>query len=278
MQQQLTRVDGDRVTLLNEGDGATDGGFRRHVAYHHTPGAAGKPAVGNQTDRFTQTLTDQRPRGCQHFRHAGSALGAKVAQHHDVPWNDLSRQDGCQAGLFVVKHAGRSSHHGVLQASNLGNAAFRRQITLQYGQMALLVHRVGQRADHVLVGAGKGRDILQYFGDGLASDRDAVAMQQTRRQQDLHDLGNAAGAVQVNRQVLAAGLEIAQDGRLLAHSFEVVNRPVHASRMGNGQEVQHRIGRATGGHDHGDGIFNRLAGHDIARLEVLLDGLDQYGG
>jgi len=193
------------------------------VSYHHTPGAARKAAICDQTDRFTQTLPDQRPRGCQHFRHAGSALGAKVAQHHDVPRNDLSRKDGCQAGLFVIKHASRSGNDGVLQAGNLGNAAFRSQIAFQDREMPLLVHRVGQRANHVLVGAGNGRDVLQHFGDGLASDRDAVAMQQTRGQQDLHDLGNAAGAVQVNRQVLAAGLEIAQNRSFLAYALKVVD-------------------------------------------------------
>jgi hypothetical protein len=64
--------------------------------------------------------------------------------------------------------------------------------------------------------------------------------------------------VQVHRQVLAAGLQVAQHRGLLAHALEVVDGPFHAGRMGDGQEVQHRVGRAAGGHDHGHGVLDRL--------------------
>ena len=46
--------------------------------------------------------------------------------------------------------------------------------------------------------------VLQHLGDGLAADGDAVAVQQARVQQDLHHLRDAAGLVQVDREVLAA--------------------------------------------------------------------------
>ena len=103
-------------------------------------------------------------------------------------------------------------------------------------------------------------------------------MQQTGRQQCFHHLGNATGLVQVHGQVFAAGFEVAQHRGLDAYALEVVNRPFHFGRVGNGQKVQHGIGRATGGHDHGHGVFNRLAGDDVARLDVLFDGLDQHLG
>ena len=48
--------------------------------------------------------------------------------------------------------------------------------------------------------------------------------------------------------------------------------------MGDGQEMQHGIGRAAGRHDHGDGVFNRLFGHDVARLDVLAYRFDQHLG
>ena len=48
--------------------------------------------------------------------------------------------------------------------------------------------------------------------------------------------------------------------------------------MRNGQKVQHGIGRTAGCHDHGDGVFNRFFGHDVAWLDVFLDRFNQYPG
>ena len=47
--------------------------------------------------------------------------------------------------------------------------------------MALRVERVVARADHVLILARRVGHVLQNFGDGLAGDGDAVAMQQAVR-------------------------------------------------------------------------------------------------
>ena len=69
-------------------------------------------------------------------------------------------------------------------------------------------------------------------------------MQQAGHQQRLHDLRNATRQVQVDGQVLAGRLEVAQHRGFLAHALEVVNRPLDAGRMRNCQEVQHGIGRA----------------------------------
>ena len=41
--------------------------------------------------------------------------------------------------------------------------------------------------------------------------------------------------------------------------------------MGHRQQVQHGVGRAAQRYDHGDGIFERLLRHDVARLDALLE-------
>ena len=87
---------------------------------------------------------------------------------------------------------------------------------------------------------------------------------------------DAAGAVQVDRQVLAAGLQVAQHRHLAAHALEVVDRPFDLGRVRDGQEVQHRVGRAAGGHDHRHRVLDRLLGDDVARLQVGLHRLDQH--
>ncbi len=75
--------------------------------------------------------------------------------------------------------------------------------------MTFGVQRLRDRENDLLVGARGGRDVLQFFGQRLARDRDAVAVQQSGVEQDLHDLRNAAGLMQVGRHVLARRLQIA---------------------------------------------------------------------
>ena len=45
---------------------------------------------------------------------------------HNVAGFDLLGHDGGQRALFIVEHAGRPGDHRVLQAGDLGHAAFRR--------------------------------------------------------------------------------------------------------------------------------------------------------
>ena len=144
--------------------------------------------------------------------------------------------------------------------------------------MAVLVHGVAHGANHLLVGTGLVGHIGQVVCHGFASDGHAVAVYQARIQQHLHHLGDATGTVQVDRQELAAGFEVTNDGHFLAHALKVVDGPFHACCMGDGQEMQHRVGRATRGHDDRHRVFNGLFGDDVAWLQVLLDGFNQHLG
>ena len=141
--------------------------------------------------------------------------------------------------------------------------------------MAFGIHGLVNRADHVLVGAWNFRHVFQVFGNGFARDGHAIAVQQAGCQQGFHDLGDTARLVQVHGQVLAARLQVANDGDFLAHALEIINRPLDASRVGNGQKVQHRVGGAARGHDHSHSVFDGFLGDDVAGLEVFFDGFDQ---
>ena len=131
--------------------------------------------------------------------------------------------------------------------------------------------------DHALLG-WRVRHVFQHLGNGLAGDGDAVAVQQAGVQQHFHHLRNAACNVQVHGQRLAAGLQVAQHRGALADALEVVDAPLHARAVRNGQEVQHRVGRSAGGHDHGNRVFNGFARDNVAWLDVLADGFDQHAG
>ena len=78
--------------------------------------------------------------------------------------------------------------------------------------------------------------------------------------------------MQFRRDVFAGWLQIAQDGDSLPDGLEIVERERNFGGMGDGQQVQYGVGRAAGGHDHADGVFERLAGHDLAWQKLLLDG------
>ena len=84
--------------------------------------------------------------------------------------------------------------------------------------------------------------------------------------------------MQVHSQSFATGFQVAQHGRALADALEIVDGPFHACAVRNRQKVQYRIGGAAGGHDHGHGVFNGLAGHDVAWLDAFADGFHQNAG
>jgi hypothetical protein len=44
--------------------------------------------------------------------------------------------------------------------------------------------------------------------------------------------------------------------------------------MGDGQQVEHGVGGAAEGHDHGDGVFERLLGEDLAGPDTKLEQVD----
>ena len=116
----------------------------------------------------------------------------------------------------------------------------------------------------------------QLLGHRAAGDRHAIAVQQTGLQQHLQHLRHAAGPVEVDRDILARRLQVAQHRHLLADALEVVDRPFDFSRRGDRQEVQHRVGRAAGGHDQRDSVLDGVVRDDVARAQVVLDGFDEH--
>ena len=73
--------------------------------------------------------------------------------------------------------------------------------------------------------------------------------------------------------VFAGRLQIAEDWDARANGLEIVDGERDVGGVGDGQQMQDGVGRAAGGHDHGDGVLERLAGHDLARQNLLTDGV-----
>src|SRR5437588_2433521 len=74
LQQSGLRINGDRVTFLDQGYATADCRLRRDVADDHPVSAAGKSSIRNQTNRVTESRAYDRRRWRQHLAHARSTL------------------------------------------------------------------------------------------------------------------------------------------------------------------------------------------------------------
>ena len=78
----------------------------------------------------------------------------------------------------------------------------------------------------------------------------------------------AAGVLVVLGGVLAAGGEVADEGRALGDAVEVFHGERDVELVRDGDEVQDGVGGAAGGGDGGDGVLDGLAGDDLRGLEA----------
>ena len=119
-----------------------------------------------------------------------------------------------------------------------------------------------RRVDDLAVGGGRveGGQVLGHRPPG---HRQAVAVEEAGVEQLAHDHRDAADAVDVDHVVLAVGLGVGDVGHPGRHPVEVVEAQLDAGLVGDGEQVEHGVGRAAEGHDHGDGVLERLLGHDL---------------
>ena len=106
-------------------------------------------------------------------------------------------------------------------------------------------------------------------GNGLAGFDDEPFLCQF-----MHNRADAAGFVQVRHMMGAAGAQESQVGGLLGNFIEQFQGQLDAGFMGNGGEVQRRVGAAADSHVYGNGIFERIHGYDISREHLFFDHAD----
>src|SRR4051794_38677006 len=102
------RVDLDDVAILEQPDRAADGGFRPNMADAEAAGGAGEAAVGDERDLAAHALARQRRGGLEHFAHAGTALGALVADHDDLAFPVGAVLDSLKGVLLPVEASRRT--------------------------------------------------------------------------------------------------------------------------------------------------------------------------
>ena len=81
----------------------------------------------------------------------------------------------------------------------------------------------------------------------------------------LQHTADAAGDVQVFHEMLAGRVHRGQLRRILAEDVEQFQRQLHPGLAGDGQQVQHGVGRTAQGQVDADGVLEGGPGHDVAR-------------
>ena len=97
--------------------------------------------------------------------------------------------------------------------------------------MSLAIEWRCERPDNLLVGrrlVGHGGEFVCYRPAG---DRQTVAVQEAGIEQQLQNLGNAAGRVEIDSHIAAGWLEIADYWYPTAYPLEILQRPFHLGRM-----------------------------------------------
>ena len=95
-------------------------------------------------------------------------------------------------------------------------------------------------------------------------------------EQRLHQQRNAASFEHIFGDIAAARFQI-RDIRCLFEDFgDVEQIELQAAFIGDRRQVQGGVGRAAGGGDDRRGVFQRLAGDDVARANVLGDQIHDH--
>ena len=265
----------DDVAFADGGDGAADGCFGRDVTGHEAARGSGEATVGEEGHGLAQFGdAGDGGRDLQHLAHAGSAFRTFVADDDHVVGLDLAALDGVEGVLLGVEDARRAAMLEALVSGDLDDAAFGSEIALEDDESAGGLDGVVEGVDDFLSGSLDG--LRGFFGEGLAGNVPGGAVDQAGVDQALCEQAAAARGVIIGRDVLAPGLEVAEQRRLRADAVEVVDRERDAHLVGDGEEVKHGICRSAGGRDAGDGVLDGLRGDDLAGEQVVLGELEDH--
>ena len=249
---------------------AADGSFGRDMPDHHPVSSPGKSAIGDQSDRICLNHPDQGRGRREHFAHSRTAFRAFVANHDDVAALNLPCNNGRHAGFFGIENPCLPGNSRVFTPVILAT------------QPSAQDCRAGSRdglartADFPIAGShpdpcGRRRNILSDFRPRYP----VIVTQSPCKSPCSSSIFITCGMPPALCRSVATyrpeGFRSHNTGTLprMRSKSSMVQRHFH--RMGNGQKMQHGIGRATHRHNHRNGIFKRFARHDVARANLLPD-------
>ena len=260
-------VDEDAVAFGDQRDRTTVHGLRSNVSHAEPVGSAGEPAIGDERSVATPAGALHGAGNGQHLAHARTPLGPLVADDHDVAGRDASRQHGLHGEVLAVKHPGTTIEPVEVQPGHLDHGTLRRQRAPEDGQPAHGVDRIVEGMDDLAI---RSRHVQhrQVLGHGVAGHGDLVAVEDPLVQEHLHHHRHPADPVDVDHVVLPVRLRVGQMWDPGGHPVEILQLQLEVGLEGHCHEVQHGVRGTSKGHDHGNGVLERTARHDLAREDA----------
>ena len=86
-----------------------------------------------------------------------------------------------------------------------------------------------------------------------------------RIEQHFHQRPDAADGDEFGHEMFAARFQVREHGDAFADAGEVVEREFHFRGVGDGEQMQHGIGRAAERDDDGDGVLEGFVRQDVER-------------
>jgi hypothetical protein len=215
-------VEHDHIALFDGRDRSTTCRLGGYMAGHKAAGGAAEAPVREERHRFTEARPYERASDPQHLAHTRAAAGAFIPDDDDVTRVDHPLGDGVHGVLFAVEHPRPAAMVDAIIARDFDHTSLGRQVALQNHQPARGLERIRQGAHYVLTRRFHGG--IGLFTDGTAGDGHLFRIQEPCLEQAFGDEGNTASALQIDRGVTPARLQISQQRRARADGVEVIDR------------------------------------------------------
>ena len=171
-----------------------------------------------------------------------------MADDHDVAGIDAASQQNFHSGFLAFKHSGCPVESLHIQASHLDYCAFGSERACQHGDAADVVDGVVKGVNDIAVRSRR-RKLGQVLAHGFAGDSHLVGVELFFFCQHRHDHADAADAVYVYHVVFAGRFGVGQVRHTGCDFVEIFQGELHASFIGDSQQMQHGIGGAAQCHD-----------------------------
>ncbi len=232
-----------------------------------TLGAATEAAICNQGHLRVQTHAGNGGSWGQHLSHTRSTFGTFVANHHHISLTDLLAHNRIHRGFFGIKYPGGSfiyrhfrSHRRLLHHRPLWC-----QVAEQDSNASFIVVGIFQSTDYLGILYLRP---LEIFAHCLAGNAQGATVNQIGLIQPGQHRLNPPSGIEIFQPMRTSRAQTAQVRDACAHLIEQIEIKIYLSLLGDGRNMQYRVGRAAQSHIYGDGVFKGFLGSNLARRYV----------
>jgi hypothetical protein len=191
------------------------------VPYHESTRSARKSSICYHRDFFSQALTNERCRDCQHFPHTGAAFGPLVSDHDNLTLKNLTSRYRIKCPLLGIKHPRFSCEFLVLYACDLDYGALGRKSSLQDLECSLVAYRVVKMLDYFFIWFVIDINRVEIGLHSLSCNGHGFSMEKTLSQQAPEHYGNPSHFVKVEHDVCSSRPHVGNVRSPLADALKI---------------------------------------------------------